>query len=199
MEFLQVWIGRKPKKELMACIESVRSHVNSDDKYSMISTTNFLKDSSVNWIPYKDYIAELKKDEIKERMLNLVEFSKYKAITSDIIRLSYASVNERVLYADTDILLKDLPDFDDSEVYFAQHGRFTLDYCLFYNGMNTEMIKELMDRAMIRFFERGNEVKNPSQGLMRHWIFNLLNFRKMRERFQKITKVHFEHLNNGGF
>lgn len=199
MEFLQCWIGRKPKKTLLDCIESVRKHVGSKDKYTMISTTNFLEDSSVNWIPYKEYLENLKLNKDVCNFIKVIDNYSYSSINttkSDIIRFKYTSDNEDVLYVDTDVILKSLPAFDINKIYFApnRNRRTTIDSYIFYNGHNTELPQYILKKAIENFLDTYKSVHNITSVVIKSWAFMIFNNIMIRKQVEKIDRIHFEHL-----
>lgn len=201
MEFMQCWIGKKPKKILNDCINTVRSHITNNDKYTMISTTNFLNDTSVNWIPYEDYLNELTKDEKIKKFLSIIDKYNYKSINttkSDIIRFKYASDNKDVLYVDTDVKLKSLPVFDINKSYFApnKNRRTTIDSYIYYNGNNTKLPKIILNKALDNLLESTNKGSKPTSIRTKAWAFIIFNNIVIRKQVEKIDHIHFEHLEN---
>jgi len=196
MEFLQIWIGKKPNRKIMACIKSVRKQLRKKDTYTLISNTNFLEDDSINWIPYKEYIKKIKKDKITKDFWKYFNSHKYKAINttiSDVIRFHYAINHKNVLYIDTDVKLKSLPKFDNNQVYFSPHGRKTFDYYMFYNGNNNDLFKKILESSIYRV----TEIENIDILKSKIWIFKTMIRSKLTNEIKKIDKEHYVHLNLG--
>lgn len=202
MEYLQFWLGKKPEKKLMKCIESVRNFVTKGDIYTLIAERNFLKDSSINYIQYSDYLNELIKNERIKKLLDIIDKANYRTINttkSDIIRYSYACNHTKVFYLDTDVKLKQVPIFDDNKVYFTLAGkeiRTTLDSFIFYNGNNTEFPKLILDRAIDLFFRKYERDQNINSKKTKAWIFNIINDVRIRKQIEKIDQSYFDHLAN---
>jgi len=102
MKYLQIWIGRKPKKEIIECMNSVLDKVTDDDTYTLISSTNFMKDNpKVKWVSYSKYIKEMLTDEkIKAQWESIPTDTKYHWSRSDVLRFYYLSNNDDVFYVD---------------------------------------------------------------------------------------------------
>jgi len=149
MEFLQIWIGRKPKKEILECIESVIDKVTDNDTYTLISSSNFMKDNpKVNWISYKKYIKEmLKDDKINKSWERIPTTIDYHWCRSDILRFYYLSMNEDVLYVDTDVVLESSFDLQKSKTYFPKRGRHAFDYYIMYGDKDT--FKDMLNRVTL--------------------------------------------------
>jgi len=149
MEYLQIWIGRKPKKQIIECINSVLDKVTDDDTYTLISSTNFMKDNpKVNWVSYTKYIKEILKDEnINNHWENIPVEKESHWLRSDILRLHYLSNNEDVLYIDTDVDLESSFDLQKDKTYLPKHGKRLFDYFIMYGDKS--LFKDMFDRWML--------------------------------------------------
>ena len=148
MKYLQIWHGEPFPEERIECIESVKRFIEPDDEYVFIgdkenSNTVVLYDDYVNDVILKDSDKSLVDlwnyydKEIKEERGDIYAYFNY-------IRFYYASKNDDVFYLDTDIYLKDFPDFKDNKPYFGKAFSKIYDIYIFYSGKNKEFFNNIL-------------------------------------------------------
>lgn len=196
MNYLQIWIGKKPKNIIIDCMNSVIDKVEDNDTYTLISTSNFFKDNKkVKWININTYESKIKKNNLLYKLWNHLPESNIDeyaiaSCKSDLIRLHYLANNDEVLYLDTDILLKEKIAFNS----LKPHSGIVLnrkDWFILYNGNN----KEIFDRMINNIIESSyNSRRNKFNTVGRGWSVSLLNIRYNNE-IDVIDNKYYEHLN----
>lgn len=196
MEFLQIWIGDPPAEEMKNWMRSVYQKAYERYTYTLISESNFLQDCpAIRWIPYQSYIEEMLKDKTVYRELwDCIEPDrKHHEIRSDVIRFHYLSNNQNVLYADTDVVIHELPQFDNEKIYFSQKGRWTIDIFLMFNGKNCDLFSYMLEASAKRSI---NHYRNNNLEIRRGWVFNIINRVNIKNRksiSQTIPEHYFTH------
>ena len=200
MNYLQVWFGKKPKKKILDCMKTVMDNVGEDDTYTLISTTNFLKDNNkVNWIDINKYeLEEIKKDEKLFIFYNSLDKlqdpdflkSSYK---SNIIRLNYLSNNNNVLYLDTDVVLKEKIIFKENKPHFAffkRNDKIIKDSFVSYNGTCLNYFKKILNCMVSGCYDfRRDKLIFMGRGIIISFIM------QFDIESESINDNYYEHLN----
>lgn len=163
-------------------MKTVYNESQNGHEYTLISESNFLSDcNNVNWISYHTYIRDMfmKKPIFKELWDCVKPDQKYHEIRSDIIRFFYLSENEDVLYADTDVIIHELPDFQYDKIYFSQKGRWTIDIFIMYNGKHRNIFASMLEISATRSMELYRKL---NMEIRRGWVFNIINRVNLKNR-----------------
>jgi hypothetical protein len=164
MNFLQIWIGNKPAKILMTCIESVLSQVTDKDTYTLIGTINFLKNNKkVKYINVNDYLKKYPEINMMGNIGN--------SFQSDLIRFHYAYNNSNVFYVDCDVELEKINNNDFTKDLFSRLNSCHYDIFMFYSPGKSELIKKLID-FNLKIMKNGNK---PFGGFYVPYLSKFLN------------------------
>jgi hypothetical protein len=194
MNYLQIWIGDEPNKEILLCMQSIYNLIEETDTYTLIAEKNWLRYKNINFIELKTYLNdEIFKDEsIKKTYINIPQKSHYYWALSDIIRLYYLSKNINTFYCDTDVTLKYKPVFQN-KVYFASIGNL-FDYFMIYNGTNVNLFQKLLT-LMINKYNYSLDNKKVKNSISRYWCFEIFNQPNFSKQITAIDRNMYTHLN----
>jgi len=202
MNFLQIWIGKKPNKKILKCMETVIDKVTDNDTYTLISNKNFLskiKTTNIDWINIEEYEFKMMKSNKIIKMI--IEFCRlndnhfYRSCRSDLIRLWEASRKNNLFYLDTDVELKKIPDFINNKIpYIAgikRKRKIKKDYFIIYNNNNKKFFKELLSEIVNQcYYPRRKRLIRCE--INRMWIYNELQY---KDKTMIIDNINFKHLN----
>lgn len=192
MNFLQIWIGDKPEKQILKCIKTVLNQVKETDQYILIAEKQFLKNDKITFININDYVTnELSKLPNVLKAYNLIP-EQYKWAKADIIRFHFLSKFPNTLYCDTDIDLKCVPQFDETKIYFGNLNRM-FDCFIIYNGLQIIPFFDLLNSIVNKYnymIER-NKIVND---MHRDWNFEIINKSPFSDKLTSIPSDSYKHL-----
>lgn len=146
MIFLQVWIGDEIDDFRKSLIVNNLRFLGSKDKLVFIASKNHLKGyDNVDYINVNKYIQSISDKFVKKIARKIPKDRKFRYAVSNIVRLHYASKNEKVLYLDTDVELKEEMSLQNN-VYF--HKGIRVGNFIFYNSDNTDFFDNLLSNSL---------------------------------------------------
>ena len=156
MKILQIWLNdTPPNSKRMGCIKNILSLAKKRDiEVLFISDVKISRSTVIKYISAKEYIKSMCEDkqlsfcvdEIRKR--RLAENIK-NVLLSDIIRFHFLINNNDILYLDTDIKLRDIPQTIPEYTYLSKDGTF-INYDIMYNG-NKDVLKKILNVAIMKF------------------------------------------------
>lgn len=161
MKFLQIWLGDKFPDRLKECIESVRSLVRQEDEYIFISD-RYIEGIKIK--PYIEVVKELEQDEkykdlwmkFKDEAVEGKYFNKFMSL-SNFLRLYYGSKYNDLLYCDTDIYLKNIPNFPKKDIpYIGKFSGVKVDFFIFYTNESRHIFRSVLEETKKHRPRRGN-------------------------------------------
>lgn len=176
MNILQIWIGKKPDKNIIDSMKSVLNNLSENDKYYLISNTNFLNDNRVNLINYNEYSNLIK---LEYDFLNKIPKSKeYHWCRSDLIRLDYLSKNSDTLYLDCDVTILEPLYQLNNKIYLPKRKKL-FDVFMLYG--NKDFFKEVLNKAI-------QETKEINYS----WIYSIINHKRYINNYE-IMPFNYKH------
>ena len=138
----------------MGCIKNILSLAKKRDmEVLFISDVKISRSTVIKYISAKEYIKSMCEDkqlsfcvdEIRKR--RLAENIK-NVLLSDIIRFHFLINNNDILYLDTDIKLRDIPQTIPEYTYLSKDGTF-INHDIMYNG-NKDVLKKILNVAIMK-------------------------------------------------
>jgi hypothetical protein len=181
MNFLSIWIGDTFDSRRIPCVESILSHVRKKDTFHFISEIQPIKSKKIKYVSFNLFVDEmLKENELIRDFWNNMKENEHFSRKTDIIRYYFSSKVKQTLYIDTDVILKTIPLLDTS-CQFAQKGIKRKDSFLFWNGDDTKIGMEILEKA----------IKKSNIVIPRSWCYVILK----KIQTKTISSEHFTHLN----